>query len=67
MRDVILFLATQGWQKLANEGNEAGTESTSSNIEAIAQNSRFHLSQQVLYLLMLVMNSDCSMQFSLSL
>ena len=27
MQDVILFLATQGWQKLADEENEAGTES----------------------------------------
>ena len=37
VRDVILFLATQGWQKLADEENEAGTESTPSYIEAIAQ------------------------------
>ena len=37
VRDVILFLATQGWQKLADEENEAGTESTPSYIEAIAR------------------------------
>ena len=35
VRDVILFLATQGWQKLADEENEAGTESTPSYIHCI--------------------------------
>lgn len=41
VRDVILFLATQGWQKLADE---AGTESTPSYIEAIARlTSKFKL------------------------
>ena len=35
VRDVILFLATQGWQKLADEENEAGTGSTPSYTEAI--------------------------------
>lgn len=37
VRDVILFLVTQGWQKLADEDNEAGTESTRSYIEAITR------------------------------
>lgn len=37
VRDVILFLATQGWQKLADEENEAGSESTPSYTQAIAR------------------------------
>ena len=51
VRDVILFLATQGWQKLADEENEAGAETSPSYIEAIAHlllSSRFLWSQQVL-------------------
>ena len=32
-----MFLATQGWQKLADEENEANTESTPSYIKAIAR------------------------------
>ena len=37
VRDVILFLGTQGWQKLADEENEAGTESTPSYVATIAR------------------------------
>ena len=72
VRDVILFLATQGWQKLADEENEAGTESTPSYIEAIARlTSKFKvpLESAGAVVSTLVMNSVtyCSMQFSLSL